>query len=99
MACANWHLDFPSLHAIFGTARVNHVVLSGWEQHLFAVVAVDLILKRKIRRQSSRPGRIDATALVAKRKLSGRWISIIVAHLEKHFDAWMARKKHIGLIA
>ena len=56
-------------------------------------------MKEEIGRQPSRPGRIDAAPLVAKSKIPGCWLAVVVQHFDPYVDARLTVEQQIHFIA
>src|SRR6476646_7873595 len=83
---ACWDLDVSFQFLILGTTIVSHVIPTRWKQNLFAILAINLILKEEIRCQSPRARGINMATGIPKREMPGRRSAVVVKHFQFYPD-------------
>ena len=82
-----------------GASIIANGVGAARQFHVFAVGAVDLRVKMKVRRKPLGLRRIDAAQLVAKFKTSRGRLAVFVEHLERDLAGRLAVEQQIDLVA
>ncbi len=88
------HLDYAVIGEIFRPASKTDVVLARRQQHRFAAVAINLIVKEKVGRKPARTRRVHPLLLIANHEVRRRWLAIVVDDFELHGDGWLSFKEH-----
>ena len=91
--------DGAGLRDRLGASIIANGVGAARQFHVFAVGAVDLRVKMKVRRKPLGLRRIDVSKFVSKFKTGGGRLAVFVEHLEREFAGWLAVKEQIDLAA